>query len=118
MADYIQDSMDIAGAESGSGEGDLIASTSDILDYIHGLFDSIGTFHDHDDSEIPLTASERQNGDFLSYTDLVDYLDGGGLVIYDALGMPTPNPIVHIMGYTDPITDDQRFIVYIDDDTG
>lgn len=118
MPDFIDDTKHIAGADSGASEGDPIASDAEIEDYIGGLYDSIGTFHDHDDTAIPASATERQNGDFLSYSDLVQYLDEGGLVMYDEFGMPTPNPIVHILAYDDPITGDTRYIVYIDDDTG
>mgnify|MGYP001568286255 CR=1 FL=1 len=102
-------------ASTGGGPGDEVQPIADIKTYVEGIISGLGTLT-YDQGDIPASATSRPRGAFEDYNDLVNYLDSGGLTIYDGGGGGVPNPIVYILAVEQP---DGHVIyeVWIDDNT-
>ncbi len=114
MADQFGDIQDWASV--GGGEGDPVEPTADIEDYIDTFFASLGTLTE-DSGTIPGTATERPRGAFTDFNDMQQYLDSGGLTIYDGSGNLVPNPIVYIFKSQPTGSTKVIYEVWIDEDT-
>ncbi len=98
------------------GEGAPTLPIQDIQDNVEADISQLGQFHT-DISDLPLTASGRANGIFASYDDLLEYLEGGGLVLRNENLEPVPNPIIHIVRQNNEYSDGVLYYVYIDEES-
>jgi len=103
-------------ASVGGGEGDPVEPSADIEAYVDTFFAQLGSLTE-DSGDIPGTATGRPRGAFADFNDMVDYLDSGGLTIYDGGGNLVPNPIIYILKQQPPGFDHFIYEVWIDDET-
>lgn len=115
MSDQFQNIQDWATGDAGEGEPAL--PVSDIRANVEADIAALGTMAFSLD-DIPDSATARPNGVFLSYDDLYQYLENGGLVFLNPdTGKPTPNPIVHIFAYVDNDDFGIEYEVWIDENS-
>lgn len=115
MPDQAQNIQDWATGDAGEGEPAL--SVSDIRANMEADISQLGTLT-YFQADIPDTATGRPNGIFQDYSDMLQYLESGGLVLLDPLtNLPVPNPLITIYANVDPDDGTVEYEVWIDTDT-